>query len=164
MGLSAIRLSGECMLKQINKLVTGFLILVVIVAAITSFRESLLNNGASYDAFVAVFDCFPFAKEMAEVAANIGQYGITLQGLSPSNFLDDIAKIFAMSIVCPILIGAASALFLKVPNYRDWYDREQYMRGDWLSSQEMSAQRDYDARMRIYHGISDGSTSAMAPV
>ena len=117
------------MSKQINKLITGFLILVVIVAAVTSFREGLLNDGASYDAFVSVFDCFPFAKEMAEVAANIGQYGTTLQGLSPSNFLDDIAKIFAMSIVCPILIGGASALFLKVPNYRDWYDREQYMRG-----------------------------------
>ena len=115
------------MSKWLNKLLTGFLILVVVIAAITAFRENLLLNSASYDAFVAVFDCFPFAKELAEIAAHVGQYGITMQGLSPSNILNDIAKIFAMAIVCPILIGTVTSCFLKVPNYKDWYAREQYM-------------------------------------
>lgn len=103
--------------------------MAIVVTAITSYRSSLLSGGAAYDAFIAVFDCFPFAKEMAEIAANIGQYGITMHGLSPSNILNDIAKIFAMAIVCPILIGIATAIFLKVPDYKDWYDREQYMKG-----------------------------------
>lgn len=117
------------MSKWINRFVAGFLILAVIVSAVTAFRASLLSGGAAYDAFVAIFDCFPFAKEMAELAAIIGQYGITLQGLSPSNFLNDITKIFTMAIVCPILIGFACTIFLKVPDYKDWYDREKYMNG-----------------------------------
>ena len=95
----------------LTKLLSGFIILVVIVAAITAFRADMLSGGAAYDAFTAVFDCFPFASETAQVAANIGQYGTTLQGLSPSNFINDVTKIFAMTIVCPLLIGAACRLF-----------------------------------------------------
>ncbi len=117
------------MSKWMNRLFMGFLILAVMVTAITSCRANLLSGGAAYDAFIAVFDCFPFAKEMAEIAANIGQYGITLQGLSPSNFLNDITKVFAMAVVCPVLIGFASMLFLKVPDYADWFDRERHMKG-----------------------------------
>lgn len=110
-----------------TKLLSGFIILVVIVAAITAFRADMLSGGAAYDAFTAVFDCFPFASETAQVAANIGQYGTTLQGLSPSNFINDVTKIFAMTIVCPLLIGAACRLFLPIPAGLSWQYREKYM-------------------------------------
>lgn len=118
---------GDVMSKMTGKLVSGFIILVVVVTAIVSFREGLLSSGAEYDAFVAVFDCFPFANEMAAMAANIGQFGVTLQGLTPTNVLDDIAKIFGMAVICPLAIGITTAMCLKVPDYKDWYDKEQYM-------------------------------------
>lgn len=113
----------------LSKLFTGFLILVVIVAVITAVRDDLLSGGASYDLFVAMFDSFPFAKELAEVAANIGKFQVTLRGLSPANILDDLTKVFAMAVVCPMVGSIACSIFLPVPNYSDWYDREKYMNG-----------------------------------
>lgn len=121
--------SGERMTKLFHKILTGFLILIVVFAAVSALRADLLSGGAAYDTFVAVFDCFPFAKELAEIAANIGQYGITLQGLTPTNVFNDIAKVFAMSVVCPVVIGLTSSIFLRVPDYEDWYDRENHMNG-----------------------------------
>ena len=116
------------MSKVFGKLISGLIILAVIATAITAFQNNMLPGAAGYDAFVAVFDCFPFANEMAAMAAHIGQFGTSLQGLTPSNILNDIAKIYGMAITCPIIIGFASATFLQVPDYTDWYDREQYMK------------------------------------
>lgn len=106
----------------------GFLILVIIVSAVTAVRSDLLTGGTTYDMVVAMFDSFPFAKEMAEVAANIGKFQITLQGLSPSNILDDLTKVFAMAVVCPLAVSIVCSIFLRVPQYADWYEREQYMK------------------------------------
>lgn len=110
-----------------SKLFTGFLILLVIAAAILAFQEELLTNGTSYDMFVAVFDTFPFARETAEIAANIGQYGTTMQGLSPSNFLGDLTKVFAMAVVCPMVISIACRVILPLPSSGDWQAQERYM-------------------------------------
>lgn len=121
--------SGERMTKMLNRLLTGFLILIVVFVAVSALRADLLSGGAAYDAFVAVFDCFPFASEVAQIVANIGQYGITLQGLTPTNVINDIAKVFAMTVVCPVVIGLISSIFLREPDYKDWYDREKYMNG-----------------------------------
>lgn len=119
---------GDVMSKIFGKLISGLIILAVIAAAISAFRNSMLPGSAGYDAFTAVFDCFPFANEMAIIAAHIGQFGTTLQGLTPSNILIDITKIYGMAITCPIIIGLANVIFLPVPDYEDWYDLEQFMK------------------------------------
>lgn len=119
---------GDVMSKVFGKLISGLIILAVIATAITAFRNSMLPGAAGYDAFVAVFDCFPFASETAAIAANIGQFGLTLQGLTPSNILNDITKIYGMAITCPIIIGLANVIFLQVPDYQDWFELEQYMK------------------------------------
>lgn len=110
-----------------SKVVTWFVLLVILVAILSTARSELMAGGAAYDMLVAVFDDFPFAQQMAEIVSNIGQYSITLQGLSPTNVITDLTKLFGMTLVCPLVVGIATLILLPVPNYTDWYDRERYM-------------------------------------
>ena len=115
------------MSKILTRLLMGFIMLAVMLAAIAALRADLLSGGAAWDAFMAVFDCFPFANETAQVASYIGQYGVTLQGLTPSNFINDVTKIFAMVFVCPLVIGLATKIFLPIPAGLSWEYQEKYM-------------------------------------
>lgn len=115
------------MSKLFSKLFTWFIILIIVVSVISSFRTGVMTGGEEYDMFVAVFSDFPFAEQMAEIVSNICQYRLTLQGLTSGNIITDLAKLFGMTLVCPLVMGFATMLLLPVPNYSDWYAREQYM-------------------------------------
>lgn len=116
------------MSNAITRFITWIILLAVLVAVLGSARQEMVPGGAAYDMIVAVFSDFPFAQPMAEIVTNMMQYNITLQGLAPAFFISDVAKVFAMCIVCPLVVGLATRICLPVPDYNDWYDREQYMK------------------------------------
>ena len=111
------------------KIIVWLILVAVLVSVVTSFRTEILSSGAAYDMMVAALEAFPFAAWCAQIVANIGQFGITLQGLAPVNIILDMAKLFTMCLVCPLVIGFCTLILLPVPNYADWYDRERYMNG-----------------------------------
>lgn len=116
------------MSKVFSKLITWFILLVVLVAIISGLRASILDGNAGYDMFVAVFSVFPFAETTAQVVANVFQYQATFKGLMPSNVITDLTKILAMTIVCPGVVGFAMRILLPLPEV-DWRDRERIMSG-----------------------------------
>lgn len=109
------------------KIIVWMILLAVLVSVVTGFRDELLSSGAAYDMLVAALDAFPFAAWSAQIVTNIGQFGMTLQGLSPVNIILDLTKLFTMTIVCPLVMGLCTWILLPLPAYTDWYDRERYM-------------------------------------
>jgi len=108
------------------KLVTGFIVLLVVVCLVTTIRTDLLSDGAAYEIFISALDCFPFAQTMANIANKICGSQV-LVGLTMRSVVSELTTLFGMTVICPVVMGATSRIFLKIPTYTDWYDREQYM-------------------------------------
>lgn len=109
-----------------SKLVTGFIVLLVAVCLITAIRTDLLSDGAAYEIFISALDCFPFAQTMANIANKICGSQV-LVGLNMRSVVSELTTLFGMAVICPVVMGAANRIFLKMPAYTDWYDRERYM-------------------------------------
>lgn len=115
------------MSKWLNKLIVGFVVIVALVAAVATLREQILQDDTTNKAFVALLSSFPFAQFTTQIVCNVLHYPLPLFGLQPSNFLDDLILLFAMTMVCPLVIGTASAIFLRIPKEWGIDEREDYM-------------------------------------
>lgn len=111
----------------ITKIIIWMILAAVLISVVTGFRADIMSGGAAYDMLVATLDAFPFAAWSVQIVATIGQFGTTLQGLSPTNIIVDLTKLFTMSVVCPMIIGFCTWMLLPVPSSSDWYERERYM-------------------------------------
>lgn len=113
--------------KWLNKLLIGFITVLVVIAAISVLREQILHDDVMNKVFLATLDSFPFSQFCAGIVCNILHYPLPWNSMQPSEILKDMTILFAMTMVCPLVIGTASAIFLRVPQGWSIDDKEDYM-------------------------------------
>lgn len=115
----------------VGKVVNTLIVVILVVVCLVSLRDMILTDNAVQDAFVAIFEPLPFSGQIAELICKTMGYQLGFQTQQAANtFLDilvDLVKIFAMTIVNPLIIRPVARLFLRVPDYLSWQDREAYM-------------------------------------
>ena len=97
------------------------------MAAITTLREEILTNDSKNKMFLAILESFPLSKFLTEIICSLLHYPLPMNNMQPDSIVGDLTLLAAMTVVSPIIIGGASAIFLRMPEGLDIDGRERYM-------------------------------------
>lgn len=124
------------MSSSVSKFITKLIALVVIVAFIASFRETILTDQQVSTAFGALLGTLPFAKVIVDAICKIMKYQYKGLVISVSGTISDFLRLAVMACIQPWVNRALAAIFLRVPE-GSLDAREKYMKGFEYRMKEM---------------------------
>lgn len=116
------------MSKLFDKFISKILAVIIIVLFIFGFREMILTDKNTADAFGALMGTLPFAKVIADVICKIMKYQYNIPVISTAGVISDFLRLAVMACIQPLAVGLLSVIFLRVPD-GDYREKEKYMEG-----------------------------------
>lgn len=111
-----------------NKVLSKLVAVIVIVLFVAAFRKMILTDSNVSTAFGALMGTLPFAKQITDVICKTMKYHYTVPSITAASVIADFLKLAVMACIQPLIVGALSLIFLKVPS-GTYYEREEYMNG-----------------------------------
>ncbi len=116
------------MSKWLTRLIVGLIVVTVLLASISGLREKILNDDITNKVFLSILESFPFSKFIAEIVCGLLNYSLPWNNIQPHGIVKDLTLLSALTVVCPLIIGGASAIFLRLPEGMSIDESESYMR------------------------------------